>query len=119
MTRGPCWTIAPLASLLGILLASHSVGQERTGSRQAPSSGRDSATRDYSAELPRFPMKEPAEAQRAIVLRPGFHVELVAAEPLLRSPVAIDFDEDGRVYIAEFPEYNQQDPLAKKDPRLA
>ena len=25
----------------------------------------------------------------------------------MRSPVAIDFDEDGRVYVAEFPEYNQ------------
>ena len=39
--------------------------------------------------------------------RPGFRVDLVAAEPLLRSPVAIDFDEDGRLYVAEFPEYNQ------------
>ena len=52
-------------------------------------------------------MKDPAGSQRAIVARPGFHVELVAAEPLLRSPVAIDFDEDGRLYVAEFPEYNQ------------
>ena len=25
----------------------------------------------------------------------------------MRSPVAIDFDEDGRLYVAEFPEYNQ------------
>ncbi len=33
--------------------------------------------------------------------------------------MAIDFDEDGRIYIAEFPEYNQHDPTAKKDPRLA
>ena len=24
----------------------------------------------------------------------------------MRSPVAIDFDEDGRLYVAEFPEYN-------------
>ena len=40
-------------------------------------------------------------------VRPGFHVELAAAEPLLRSPVAMDFDEDGRLYVAEFPEYNQ------------
>ena len=68
---------------------------------------RDSADKDYGAELPRFPMKSPAESQRAIVPRPGFRVELVAAEPLLRSPVAIDFDEDGRLYVAEFPEYNQ------------
>lgn len=106
--------IAPLGSLLGLLLAGTAVGQDK-----AATDGRVPASKDYSAELPRFPMKEPAEAQRAIVVRPGFHVELVAAEPLLRSPVAIDFDEDGRAYIAEFPEYNQHDPLAKKDPRLA
>jgi putative membrane-bound dehydrogenase-like protein len=94
-------SVAGLASLLAMHL---------TGS---------SSAQDPVVELPRFPMKNPAEAQRALVPRPGFRVELVAAEPLLRSPVAIDFDEDGRVYIAEFPEYNQHDPNAKKDPRLA
>ncbi len=75
----------------------------------------ESADKDYGAELPRFPMKSPAESQRAIVVRPGFRVELVAAEPLLRSPVAIDFDEDGRLYVAEFPEYNQYKDVAKRD----
>ena len=59
-------------------------------------------------------MKSPDESLRAIVPRPGFHVELAAAEPLLRSPVAIDFDEDGRLYVAEFPEYNQYG-VAKRD----
>src|SRR5262245_36662088 len=73
---------------------------------QTPS-GRDTPDKDYSTELPRFPMKTPAESLRAIVARPGFHVELVAAEPMVRSPVAIDFDEDGRLHVAEFPEYNQ------------
>src|SRR5205814_10568391 len=68
---------------------------------------RATAEKDYAAELPRFPMKDPGESLRAIVARAGFRVELVAAEPMLRSPVAIDFDEDGRLYVAEFPEYNQ------------
>lgn len=49
----------------------------------------------------------PEQSAAAIQLRPGFHIELVAAEPLVRDPVAIDFDEDGRLYVAEFPEYNQ------------
>jgi putative membrane-bound dehydrogenase-like protein len=119
MTRSLRWTIASLVSLVALLVAGPLFGQQTAGDRQASGVGGAAVTRDYSAELPRFAMKDPAEAQRAIVVRPGFHVELVAAEPLLRSPVAIDFDEDGRVYIAEFPEYNQQDPLAKKDPRLA
>jgi hypothetical protein len=58
-------------------------------------------------ELPHFPPKPPTEAARTFRLRPGFRIELVAAEPLLQAPVAIDFDEDGRMYVAEFHEYNQ------------
>src|SRR5262245_13222471 len=63
--------------------------------------------KDYSAELPRIAPKEPADALKTFRLRPGFRIELVAAEPLLRSPVAIDFDENGRMFVVEYPEYNQ------------
>jgi putative membrane-bound dehydrogenase-like protein len=62
---------------------------------------------DYSKELPRIQPKEPAEALKTIRARPGFRVELVAAEPMIRSPVALDFDEDGRLYVVEYPEYNR------------
>ena len=68
---------------------------------------KDSANKDYSAELPPTPLKDARESQKMFAVRPGFRVELAAAEPLLRSPVAMDFDEDGRLYVAEFPEYNQ------------
>lgn len=67
---------------------------------------------DYSAELPRIPPKEPTDALKTFKLRSGFHLELVAAEPLLRSPVAAEFDENGRLFVAEYPEYNQ---YANKD----
>src|SRR4051812_3139684 len=62
---------------------------------------------DYSAELPRIPAKEPAEALKTFKVHPGFRMELVASEPLIRSPVALDFDENGRMFVAEYPEYNQ------------
>src|SRR5207248_3874964 len=58
-------------------------------------------------DLPRVKPLGPAESARQFDVRPGFRVELVAAEPLVRSPVAMDFDENGRLYVAEFPEYNQ------------
>ena len=72
-----------------------------------PTSKQDASDKDYAAELPRVPPRTPAESQKAFVVRPGFRVELAAAEPLLRSPVAMDFDEDRRLYVAEFPEYNE------------
>jgi glucose/arabinose dehydrogenase len=33
--------------------------------------------------------------------QPGYRVELVAAEPLVQDPVAIDFDPDGRIWVVE------------------
>ena len=40
-------------------------------------------------------------------VQPGFRVELVAAEPLLRDPIAMAFDEHGRLFVVKYPEYNQ------------
>jgi putative membrane-bound dehydrogenase-like protein len=88
------------------LLVTAAAGVIRCDDTQ-PATKKDSASKDYSAELPRIPLKSATESQKMFAVRPGFHVELAAAEPLLRSPVAMDFDEDGRLYIAEFPEYNQ------------
>src|SRR3984957_16814627 len=69
--------------------------------------GKDSKDTDYAAELPRIAPTEPKDAIKTFKLAPGFKIELAASEPAIRSPVAVDFDEDGRMYVAEFPEYNQ------------
>ncbi|MFO0808514.1 MAG: PVC-type heme-binding CxxCH protein [Gemmataceae bacterium] len=47
----------------------------------------------------------PQQAVASIQPRPGFAVELVAAEPLVTSPVAIDFGPDGAMYVAEMYDY--------------
>lgn len=61
---------------------------------------------ELAAKLPRVPGKSPSESAAAIVTHPDFEVQLVAAEPLVRDPVAVDFDERGRMYVVELPEYN-------------
>jgi putative membrane-bound dehydrogenase-like protein len=43
----------------------------------------------------------PEQAPRSFRLEPGLRLELVAAEPLVVSPVAVAFDERGRMYVAE------------------
>lgn len=53
----------------------------------------------------------PAEALQAFETEPGFVVELVAAEPLVIDPVALAFDESGRLYVAE----NRDYPLGAPD----
>lgn len=50
---------------------------------------------------PSSPVLSPDRALESLVVPPGFRVELVAAEPLIEDPVAIDFDADGRIYAAE------------------
>lgn len=61
---------------------------------------------DSKGDLPRVPPKSPTESLKAFQVAPGFRVELVAAEPLVQSPVACDWDEDGRLFVLELSEYN-------------
>ncbi|MSR56357.1 MAG: c-type cytochrome [Planctomycetaceae bacterium] len=63
---------------------------------------------DYSDELPRIPPHEPADALETFETLPGFRIEQVAAEPLVHSPVAISFDEAGRMYVVEMIDYSEQ-----------
>jgi mono/diheme cytochrome c family protein/glucose/arabinose dehydrogenase len=51
----------------------------------------------------RAPILAPEEEQKTIVVPPGYHVELVASEPLVIDPIAIDFDADGRMWVVEMP----------------
>ena len=61
----------------------------------------------YSAALQEtFPgPREPAAAVDSMVPRPGMQVVLAAAEPLIRDPVAFDWDEQGRLYVVEMSDY--------------
>tara|TARA_R110002111_G_scaffold227346_1_gene288832 strand:- start:77839 stop:83043 length:5205 start_codon:yes stop_codon:yes gene_type:complete len=49
--------------------------------------------------------KSPAAALKTIQVKPGFHVELVAAEPLVQDPVAFDWGPDGKLWVAEMADY--------------
>jgi putative membrane-bound dehydrogenase-like protein len=68
---------------------------------------RDSLDRDYTGELPRIPPTEPADALKTFHVAPGFRMEQVAAEPLVADPVAVSFDEDGRLYVVEMRGYSE------------
>ncbi len=43
----------------------------------------------------------PEEALASFELEAGYRIELAAAEPLIKDPVAIAFDDRGRLYVAE------------------
>ncbi len=45
------------------------------------------------------------EAVRRMVVPAGFHVEVFAAEPMVRQPVTACFDERGRLWVVEYLQY--------------
>lgn len=47
------------------------------------------------------PQAQPAAAPPGLTVPPGFSVELAAGPPLLNRPIVADFDEEGRLYVAD------------------
>ncbi len=58
-------------------------------------------------DLPRLKPTEPAKALATFTLKPGFRIELAAAEPLVTDPVAMAFDENNRLYVIEMIGYSE------------
>lgn len=81
---------APFALVVAALIISGEAAFAR-----APDAG--DAPKPPSVDSP----LSPASAQASFVLEPGLRIELVAAEPVIDSPVAIAFDERGRMFVAE------------------
>ncbi len=47
------------------------------------------------------PQAQPVGAPPGLTVPPGFTVELVAGPPLVNRPIVADFDEEGRLYVAD------------------
>src|SRR5690349_1219487 len=70
-----------------------------------------------SNESPPLP---PDEALKTFYMPPGYHLELVASEPLVQEPVAMDWDAAGRLWVAEMPGFmaditgsNENEPIGR------
>jgi uncharacterized protein len=61
----------------------------------------------------------PQESMKHLSVPGGFRVELVAAEPQIRRPVAVTWDDRGRAWIAETVDYpNNRQPEGKGNDRI-
>jgi glucose/arabinose dehydrogenase/mono/diheme cytochrome c family protein len=47
----------------------------------------------------------PQEELKTFKLPPGFHAEVVASEPMIETPIAISWDDQGRMYVVEMRGY--------------
>ena len=59
------------------------------------------------SDLPRIPPTSPKNVINTFSIREGFDIQLVASEPLVVDPVAMAFDEYGRLYVVEMIGYSE------------
>ncbi|HXY32983.1 MAG TPA: PVC-type heme-binding CxxCH protein, partial [Planctomycetaceae bacterium] len=80
---------------------------------EQPAEGREQVP--HGQDRPPGPPLSPAEAIARMKVPEGFHVELVAAEPDIVNPVAMAFDERGRIWVTESVEYPRHSPGPGRD----
>lgn len=56
---------------------------------------------------PAAPALSPEESMKTIRVPDGYRLELVASEPMVQEPVAVVWDGNGRIYVAEMRTYMQ------------
>jgi mono/diheme cytochrome c family protein/glucose/arabinose dehydrogenase len=90
---------------IGVLCAVSFAGLDAFQARQSGAGSRQA----WPPPVAQTPEKSPplsAEAElKTIVLPPGYHAQLVAKEPLVIDPIAIEFDPDGRLWVLEMPAF--------------
>src|SRR6476646_3268641 len=62
------------------------------------------------------PVLTPVEALKTFYMPPGYHLELVAGEPLVQDPTVIDWDLAGRLWVVEMTGFVRD--LQAKEPNL-
>lgn len=62
---------------------------------------------DPAKDLPRYPAVEPKDAIGTWQVKKGFKLQLAAHEPQVRDPIAICFDERGRMFVCEMIDYSE------------
>jgi putative membrane-bound dehydrogenase-like protein len=106
LQNGIEWALGRLPATAGD--STGGAGGSGAASVTAAASATGSGTKVEIDRLPRISPHEPAAAMATFEVAPGFRIEQVAAEPLLHSPVAIDFDDRGRCYVVEMIDYSEQ-----------
>ncbi len=67
-----------------------------------------------TGKLPGVPPTAARDAAKTFRVLDGFRMDLLAAEPLVASPVAMTYDENGRAYVCEMRDYPYTDKAHHK-----
>lgn len=96
-----------LAGLSSAAVAAESPAA-RTTYTQVYGESKNQFALDPAKDLPRYPPVEVKDAVATWRIKPGFRIELAAHEPQVRDPIAICFDENGRMFVCEMIDYSEE-----------
>jgi mono/diheme cytochrome c family protein/glucose/arabinose dehydrogenase len=98
------------ASLLSLALLWTSAGIASANEacpQNGDKAGEEQPENWHEWKLPSQAPLSPAEEHASFQVAEGFRIELVAAEPLVRDPVAMQWDEHGRLWVVEMSSFMQ------------
>ncbi len=81
--------------------------QTKTTYAKAYGETKNAVAVDPGKDLPRYPAVEPKDAIATWQVKKGFKLQLAAHEPQVRDPIAICFDENGRMFVCEMHDYSE------------
>ncbi|HYF35705.1 MAG TPA: PVC-type heme-binding CxxCH protein, partial [Prosthecobacter sp.] len=108
---------SPLPCLALLLAVTPCLGVGPEVKKADRTSNRGPAEVVLKFDLPVPPVLTPEEAAKAMKLPKGFKVECVASEPMIEAPVAMSWDDQGRLYVCEMRGYmNDQNAKGEDQP---
>ncbi len=102
----PTSILVVLALLAGAAFAADDL-KTKTTYAKAYGETKNPVAVDPARDLPRYPAVEPKDAIGTWKVKPGFKLQFTAHEPQVRSPIALSFDENGRMFVCEMIDYSE------------
>jgi len=107
MTQTAACTLSLLLAFSASLYAQADGIKTKTTYAKAYGETKNAVAVDPAKDLPRYPAVEPKDAIATWQVKKGFKLELAANEPQVRSPIAVCFDENGRMFVCEMIDYSE------------
>jgi len=107
MTQTAACSLLLLLALNTSLFAQADGIKTKTTYAKAYGETKNAVTVDAVKDLPRYPAIEPKDAIASWQVKKGFKLQLAAHEPQVRSPIAVCFDENGRMFVCEMIDYSE------------
>jgi putative membrane-bound dehydrogenase-like protein len=113
MRSYPFYLVAGICSITFLIFSCSNKGELATGGKylslsrtisQTPASDMEAVDYKKYAGLVKPPL-HPDEALQTFKLEEGFRIEIVAYEPMVVDPIAMDIDADGRLWVIDMPTY--------------